>query len=92
MQRDADQCLRGVAGQVSVGIESDAVLHVGQNRQITRCVSKACVAGAAQETVELLDLAALALPSHPHPFFLVPLPIAVEQVEAAAALVRMAFV
>ena len=92
MKRDADQGLGGVARQLRVGIERDAVPHVGQNRQVARGVSKSGVAGAAKQAVELLDLPPLALPSHPHPFLLVPLAIAMEQVEAAAAVAGVAMV
>ena len=92
VKRDADQGLGGVARQLRVGVERDAVPHVGQNRQVASGVSKSGVAGAAKQAVELLDLPALALPSHPHPFLLVPLAIAMEQVEAAAAVAGVAMV
>src|SRR6185295_16771581 len=92
VKRDADQGLGGVARQLRVGIERDAVPHVRENRQVASGVSKSGVAGAAKQAVELLDLPPLALPSHPHPFLLVPLPIAMEQVEAAAAVAGVALV
>src|SRR5439155_18780394 len=42
--------------------------------------------GASQQALDLLDLAALALPSHPHALARVPLPDAVEEEEAVLVL------
>ena len=56
-------------------------LTCGRIRQIADRHGKARVGGAAKQTVELLDLPALALPSHPEPFALVPLAQPVEQEE-----------
>ena len=49
------------------------------------------VGGAAQETVEFRELAALPLPSHPAPFAGVPAPLAVKEKEArrSVALVQL---
>ena len=65
---DADQLARGVARQPRVAVERDAVAHLRQDRQVADVHGEAGVGGAAQQAVELLDLAALALPSHPQPF------------------------
>ena len=56
-----------------------------QDRQVADRYGEARVGGAAQQPVELLDLAALALPPHPQPFAGVPLPQAMEQEEAVGA-------
>ena len=48
------------------------------------CRSSRLVRGAAQQPVELLDLAALALPAHPHTLAGVPLARPMEEVETIA--------
>ena len=58
-----------------------------QHRQVADRDGEARVGGAAQQPVELLDLAALALPSHPQAFALVPLAEPMEQEEAVGAAV-----
>ena len=64
-------------------------LTCGRIGEIADRHGEARVGGAAQQAVELLDLAALALPSHPQPFALVPLPQAMEQEEPVRAAVRV---
>src|SRR4029079_13090148 len=59
-----------------------AVANLRQTRGIADGRDEAGVGGAAQQPVELLDLAALALPSHPQAFALVPLAQAREEEEA----------
>ena len=82
---DADQLARDAARQPGVAVERDAVLDVGQDRQIADRDREARVGGAAQQPVELLDLAALALPPHPQALSGVPLPQPVKQEEAVGA-------
>ena len=55
-------------------------------------MAKARIGRAAQQAIEFFDLPALAFPSHPQAFLLVPLAIAVEQIEATASWNRMPFV
>ena len=86
---DPDQLARHAARQPRVAVERDAVLDLRQDGQIADRHGEARVGGAAQQAVELLDLAALALPSHPQPFALVPLAQAVKQEEAVGAAVRV---
>ena len=83
---DADQGLRGVARQPRVGVQRDAIAHRRQDRQFADLHGEAGVAGAAEETVELLDLAPLALPSHPHLLAGIPAPFAMKQEEAIGVL------
>ena len=83
---DADQLAGDPARQPGVAVERDAVLDVRQDRQIADRYGEARVGGATQEPVELLDLAALALPPHPQPFAGVPLPQAMKQEEPVSAI------
>src|SRR4029079_3831301 len=81
-QDDADQLSGGVSWEARVAVEGDAVVDVRENGEIAPRHREAGVARAAEEPVELLDLAALALPSHPAALALVPQPLPVEQIEA----------
>ena len=74
--------LGGVARQARVGVERDAVADRRQHVQLADLGREARVGRAAQQAVELLDLAALALPAHPRVLAGVPLPVAMEQEEA----------
>ncbi len=65
MGDDADQLLRGVAGQAGVGVEGEAVAHAGKDLDVAHLHGEARVRGPAQHRVPLLELAALALPAHP---------------------------
>jgi hypothetical protein len=62
----------GVAWQLRVGVERDHVLHAGQNFDRPDDGREPGTI-AAQRRVELLELAALALPSHPRAFARIPL-------------------
>jgi hypothetical protein len=79
---DADEAARGVARQLRVGVERDDVTDVGEQSGVGRRDDETRIARAAQQAVELLQLAALALPAHPLPLARVPQPLAVEKVEA----------
>ena len=59
------------------------VLDRGQHRQVAVADGEARVGRAAQQPVELRELAALALPSHPSPLAGVPAAIAMKEEEAA---------
>ena len=85
MGRDADQLLRGVARQAGVGVERDAVADGGEDGAVAGFHREARVRGSPQETVPLLDLAALALPAHEDALARVPLPHPVHEVEAVGA-------
>ena len=62
-------CRAASRGRRVSRVERDAVAHraAGSSRSPT-CTREAGVGGAAQQPVELLDLAALALPAHPQAF------------------------
>ena len=84
MHDDADELLRRVPRQGGVRVEGDAIADGRQNLQRSDLHRKARLLRAAQQTIELLDLPALALPAHPDLIALVPAALAVEQKEAAA--------
>ncbi|MCY1219812.1 hypothetical protein D9M72_318020 [compost metagenome] len=85
----ADQPQRGIAWQPRVGVEGDDVAHAGRH---LRCPAVdghvAGVAGAAQQPVQLMQLAALALPSHPLALHGVEHAPAVKQQKAIASRTR----
>ena len=87
---DADELPRRIARQAGVGVEGDAVAHAGEDAGVTRLDGEARVRRPAQQPVELLELAALALPAHPDAFARVPLPDPVEEVEAVVPALRVA--
>ena len=84
MRGDADQRARGIARQRRVAVERDAVAHRRQDGRVPDVHDEARVLGAAQQAIELVDLAALALPAHPQAFLRVPLSAAVAQEETIA--------
>ncbi|HRM67998.1 MAG TPA: hypothetical protein PLO71_01085, partial [Thauera phenylacetica] len=82
-----DQRPRGIARQLGVGVEGDDELHRGQGRGITDHAGETRSGGggdAAQQRIELRELAALALMPHPHALLRVPAPRAMEEEEDVA--------
>ena len=85
---------RRIARQLGVGVEGDDELDAGQRSGIAHHARKARArrgGDAAQQRVELGELAALALVTHPHPFLRVPAPRAVEEEEDVAVGLGPAF-
>src|SRR6202043_1958202 len=86
MRHLADQAANRVARQLGVGIERYDVANI--SRRGARLLSrrqKSRVIGAAQKSVQLMQLAALALPTDPFRLAFVPNAPAMEQQEAGAA-------
>ena len=78
----ADQAQRRAAGHARVGIERDDIAHIpGEPRERVVEIQEARVARAAQQPVEFVKLAALALPPHPLALEGVPLAAAVQKKE-----------
>ena len=75
--------------QLRIAVERDDVFHRRQQAEIAELHRVAGVGGAAQQLVELVQLAALPLPSHPAPFAGVVGARAVEQEEAIGAVARV---
>ena len=89
MGDDANQLPRGITRQPRIAVERDAVAHLRQYRAVADAQDEARVGGAAKQTVELFDFAALPLPSHPEAFLLVPLTRAMEQEKPVRTAVAM---
>ena len=86
MRHLADQPVDRVARQPGVGVERDDVADVGGHLwRLPAEVQETRVGRAAQQPVQLVQLAALAFPADPPRFAGVPDPLAMEQQEAVAA-------
>src|SRR4030095_6371286 len=79
-----DQAPGGASGETGVRIECYHVTDAAGDLRHTPIRSRAGTRRAPQQMIELLELPALALPSHPLLFARVPDPAAVEQHEALA--------
>ena len=73
------------SGQPGVAVQRDAVADARQDLRVAHVDVVAGVGRAAQQAVELFELAALALPADPGPLARVPLAHPMEQVEAVGA-------
>ncbi len=82
----AYQGASGVAWQLRIGIQRDDVLDRAENGGVADNLRKGRLRTAPEPCIELLQLAALALVSHPHPFGWIPLPRPVKQIEDARAI------
>ena len=87
---DADQFFGGVARQAGVAIQGEAIPDARQDAQVADLDPEAGVGRAAQQPVELLDLAPLALPADPRTLPRVPPPRAMKQVEAIGPSITVA--
>src|SRR4029453_11649413 len=86
MRHRADEPLDGAAGQSSVGIEGDDVANPGRHDGARG--HDGGVRRPTQEAIQLVELAALSLPSHPRLLAVVPEPPPVEEKESDTALGR----
>ena len=77
----ADELPRRVARQLRVGVERDHVLHVRQRRGVPDDEREGVRGAAAQEGIQVCELAALALVTHPDPLLRIPAPRAVKEKE-----------
>ena len=69
MRHLADELSRGASRQLGIGVQGDDIAHAVRDAgEILAAGQKAGVGGAAQQPVEFMQLAPLALP--PHPFLL----------------------
>ena len=82
MRHLAYQPSHGAVREPRVGVERDDVAHADRHGG---WIHEGCVAGAAQQTVQLVQLAALALPADPHGLTRVPDAASVQQQETVAA-------
>ena len=65
MRHRTDHLPCRVARKLGIGVERDHVADVGEHVDVTGDHREAIAPGAAQQCVQLLELAALALPAHP---------------------------
>ena len=79
-ERAHERCRR-IRRQHGIGVERDDVPHVAELRRVAADGRKGVRRPATQEPVEVPQLAALALPSHPDALPLVPAAGSVQQVE-----------
>ena len=85
MRHLADQPPHGVARQPRVGVEGEDIADVLRKRWLGAGQRhERGVCGPAQQSVQFVELAALALPANPAPFAFVPNPSAMQQEEARA--------
>ncbi len=87
-----DELAGRIARQLRVGVQRDDVAHVRQGRDVADDPREAIRAPAAQQRVEVGELAALALVAHPHAFARVPQTRTMGQEEAVAAVCRASWV
>jgi hypothetical protein len=81
MRERSDEEGRGVRGEHRVGVERDDVAHLPHQLELADYDGEGSSVAVAQELVELGQLAALALPPHPHALLRIPEPRPVEEVE-----------
>jgi len=92
MSDGACQCACGVAGQLRVGIQGDDITDRSENGRIADDIRKCTVPLSPQQGIELLQFAAFALVSHPHPFDRIPHPGSMKQIEDARAVFTVGLV
>ncbi len=92
VRHGAHQLPRRVARQLGIGVQGNDVLHVRQERRIPDDPREALLGVAAQQRVQIRQLAPLALVTHPNPLLRIPPARAVEQEEGVAPVARVLFV
>ena len=79
----ANQATGGIPRQAGIRIQGDDIAHVpGESRGVVLLHHKGGIDGSAQQTIELVQLATLALPPHPAAFAGVEVAMTVKQKEA----------
>ena len=92
VRHGAHQFPRRVARQLGIGVQGNDVLHVRQERRIPDDPRKTLLIIAAQQRVQIRQLAALALVTHPNLFLRIPAARAMEQEERVAPVAWVLFV
>ena len=82
----ADQAPRRIARQPRIGIQHDHIAHAGGRQAVSG--NEAGIDRAAKQTVQLVQLAPLALPANPFALRRVPQPAPVQQQKAIAPRAR----
>ena len=86
MRHRADHLPRRIARQLGVGVERDDILDLAQRADVARDSLEGAGIAAAQQCIEVVELAALAFPTHPEAVGFVPAARPVQQEEPAAML------
>ncbi len=89
VRHGADELARGVARQLRVRIQGDHVFHAGQHRGGSDHQGESVAAALPQQAVQVRQLAALALVTHPDPVMGVPAARAMEQEEDVVPTLRV---
>ena len=82
MNCGSNQPLRGVARELSIGIQSDHVANLAQQIFVGRGDDETGIRRTAQQAIELAQLAAFSFPTNPLVFRLAPLTATVKQVKS----------
>ncbi len=85
MRQRADELAGRVARQLRVGIQRDHVLHLLQHRGRADDQRESLARAAAQQLIEVAELAALALIAHPEALLRIPAPRAMQEEERLGA-------
>ena len=86
MRHRADEFAGGIARQTGIGVQREDVSDRGEDRQIADDLGERFARTAAQQRVELLQLAAFAFVAHPEALVRIPDTRPVEQMEDGHAL------
>ena len=86
MRHRADEFAGGIARQAGIGVQREDVSDGGEDRQIADDLGKRLARTAAQQRVELLQLAAFAFVAHPEALVRIPDARPMEQMEDGHAL------
>src|SRR5687767_7877633 len=85
MRQLSDQAPHGLARQPRIGVERNDIADTRRHGgRLPVAADKGRISGAAQQTIQLMQLAALTFPSHPLPLSLAPDPAAVKHIKALA--------
>ena len=83
MRHGADELTRRITRQLGVGIQRNDVSHLREDLRHADDERKTIRMPAAQERIQIAELAALALAAHPDPCLRIPASGAVKQIEHA---------
>ncbi len=91
MSHRPDHFARRIERQLRVGVEGNDIAHLGQHGRVADDLGEP-IARAAQQGVELRQLAALALVRHPYAFARIPAARPMKEVENVGPMVLVLFV
>src|SRR5437016_8267547 len=89
MRQRADELPARIDRQIGIRIQRDDVAHGREAVELADHYDKAGIGCPSEQPVEFVQLSTLALPAHPSFFRGVPRSLAVKQVKALAAVLRV---